>query len=453
MKTSLIGNIFPALRPKILCLMFIWASHAVKAQDKWTLRECIDYAVQNNIAVKQQELAVENSELELNTSLNSRLPSLNADAGQNFNFGRSPSMATGVYEPNRSASTGFSVSSSVPIFTGMRINNEIKSNRLNLMAATEGLEKARDDLSMNIALRYLEALFKKEILKVAAEQLALTSKQTERTETMVASEIAPRSQLYDIKAQLAGDRVSLTNAANDLALSLLNLAQLLNLEKTETFDIVEPELHDSIVSGLLRSPDRIYETAVENRPHVKEAEYRLRSSELGVKVAQSRYWPSISFGMSYNNGFNYVFDSGNNNSGISHQLKNNQREAIGLNMNIPVFNRFQVRNSVQAARLNLQNRMLELENIRQNLQKEIRQACQSAAAAQAKYAATEEACKAAEEALAYVEERYRVGKATVYEFSEAQAKLFGGRSEQLQAKYEYIFRMKILDFYMGEKIE
>jgi outer membrane protein len=403
--------------------------------------------------VKQQELAIENSELELNTSLNSRLPSLNADAGQNFNFGRSPSMATGIYEPNKSSSTGFSVSSSVPLFTGMRISNEIKSNRLNLMAATEGLKKAREDLSMNIALRYLDALFKKEILKVATEQHSLTSKQVERTETMVESGMAPRSQLYDIKAQLAGNRLNITNASNDLALSLLNLAQLLNLEKVETFDIVEPEMQDSVVSGLLRSPSRIYETAVETRPLVKEAEYRLRSSELGVKMAQSHYWPSISLGMSYNNGFNYVFDSGNSNSAISEQLKNNRREAIGLNMSIPLFNRFQVRNSVQAARLNLQNRMLELENVKQTLQKEIQQAYQSAVAARAKYVSTEEACKAAEEALAYAEERYGVGKATVYEFSEAQSKLFGNRSERLQAKYEYLFRMKILDFYMGEQIE
>ncbi|MDR0714782.1 MAG: TolC family protein [Bacteroidales bacterium] len=453
MKTLLTGNIAPALRLKMLFFFLAGASFTVNAQNKWTLRECIDYAVKNNISVKQHELAVETSEQELSNSRNSRLPSLSADVGQNFNFGRSPSMATGIYEENKSASTSFSLSSSMPVFTGMRIGSEIKSNRLNLMAATEGLKKAGEDLSMNIAQYYLEVLFRKEILKVTVEQHTLTAKQTERTESMVLSESAPRSQLYDMKAQLAKDRLNITNATNDLALSLLNLVQLLNLEKTEGFDIVEPELQDSIISGQLQSPDRIYETAVETRPQIKEAEYRLQSSELGVKIAQSHYWPSVNLGMSYNNGFNYGFDAGVNNSSISGQWKNNRREAIGLNMNIPIFNRFQVHNSVKTARLNLQNRVLELETVKLNLKKEIQQAHQSAVAAQTKYASTEEACKAAAEAFTYVEERYGVGKATVYELSEAQAKLFSSRSEQLQAKYEYLFRMKILDFYLGKEME
>ncbi|MDR3094265.1 MAG: TolC family protein [Bacteroidales bacterium] len=423
------------------------------AQKSWTLGECITYAVSNNISIKQQELVIENSELELSTSRNSWLPNLNAGAGQNFNFGRSPSMATGIYEQNKSSSTSFSVSSSMPVFSGMRITNEIKSNELNLKAATEGLKKAKEDVSLNIALYYLEALFKKEILKVTNEQYALTAKQTERTEAMVESGSVPRSQLFDIKAQLAKDRLSVTNAENDLALSLLNLAQLLNLENVDNFDIVEPELQENIRFELLQSPAQIYETAVSTRPRVKEAEYKLQSSEFGIKIAKSYYLPSLSLGLSYNNGFNHIFDDSVPATNISEQLRNNQREAIGLNLNIPIFNRMQTRNSIQTARLNQLNRSLELENIKLTLQKEIQQAYQSATAAQAKFVSTEEACNAASEAFTYSEEGYGVGKTTVYEFTEAQAKLFSSRSEQLQAKYDYLFRVKILDFYMGKDIE
>jgi outer membrane protein len=185
---------------------------------------------------------------------------------------------------------------------------------------------------------------------------------------------------------------------------------------------------------------------------VKEAQYRLESSEKGIKIAQSYYWPSVSLGLSYNNGFNHVFEDDITNSPISAQWKNNQREAIGLNMNIPIFNRMQTRNSVQGARLNRQNRLLELENVKLALQKDIQQAYRSATAAQAKYIATEKAQVAAAEAYLYAEERYSVGKATVYEFSEAQSQLFTSRSEQLQAKYEFLFRSKILDFYQGKEI-
>lgn len=441
------------MKPFLSFLLLLAITCSVGAQKNWTLSECITYAITNNITIKQQELAIENSELELSTSRNSWLPDLSAGAGQNFNFGRSPSMATGIYEQNKSSSTSFSVSSSMPIFTGMRITNEIKSNKLNLLAATEGLKKAKEDVSLNIALYYLEALFKKEILKVTAEQYALTAKQVERTEAMVESGSVPRSQLFDIKAQLAKDQLSITNAQNDLSLSLLNLAQLLNLEDVNNFDIVEPALQDNIQFELLQSPVHIYETAVGTRPHVKEAEYKLQSSEMGVKIAKSYYLPSLSFGLSYNNGFNHIFDNNVATTDFSEQLRNNQREAIGLNLSIPIFNRLQTRNSVQSARLNQQNRNLELENIKLTLQKEIQQAYQSATAARARYASTEEAYKAAAEAFTYSEEGYSVGKKTVYEFTEAQAKLFSSRSEQLQAKYDYMFRVKILDFYMGKELD
>ena len=434
-------------------ILIVVSFMSATAQQKWTLRECIDYAVEHNINIRQQKLAIENSEVNLNTSRNSRLPNLNAGASQNFNFGRSPSMATGIYEENKSASTGFSVSSSVPVFNGLRITNEIKSSELDLMAATEGLNKVKDDISVNIALYYMEALFKKEILKVRKEQSELTAKQVERTSAMVEAGSVPHSQLLDIKAQYANDKLVVVSADNDLSLSLLNLSQLLNLMNAADFDIAEPHRDINISTQIIPASANIYETALGVRPHVKEAEYKLESSAAGIKIAQSYYWPSVSLGFSYNNGFNHIFDNSITNTGISTQLKNNQREAIGLNLNIPIFNRMQTRNQVQHAQINLMNRELELENVKLALQKEIQQAYLSATAARAKYAATEEALDAARESHTYMEERYGLGKATVLELVEAQTKLSSSRSEQLQAKYEFLFRKKILDLYEGKEIE
>ena len=426
---------------------------SASAQQKWTLRQCIDYAIEHNINIKQQELAIKNSEVNLNTSQNSRLPNLNAGANQSFNFGRSQSMATGIYEENKSASTGFSVSSSVPVFNGFRISNEIRSSELDLKVATEGLNKAKDDISVNISLYYMEALFKKEILKVREEQCALTAKQMERTSIMVESGSVPRSQLFDIKAQFANDEMNVITAKNDLSLSLLNLAQMLNLVEVEGFDIMEPQQDIKIVAQIVQSPKQIYETAVGIRPHIKEAEHRLEGSEVGIKIAQSSYYPSLSLGLSYNNGFNHIFDDNVINPSVSSQLKNNQREAIGMNMNIPIFNRMQTRNQVQNARINMMNREFELENIKLGLQKEIQQAYLSATAAQSKYSATEKALDAAQESYIYTEERYGLGKATVFELVEAQTKLSSSRSEQLQAKYEFLFREKILNLYEGKEIK
>ena len=422
------------------------------SQQKWTLRECIDYAIEHNINIKQQELAIQSSEISLSTSRNSRLPSLNAGASQNVNFGRSPSMATGMYEDNKSASTSFSVSSSVPVFNGLRILNEIKSNELDLKAATEGLNKAKDDMSVNIALYYMEVLFKKEILKVRKEQQELTAKQVERTSLMVEAGSVPNSQLLDIKAQYANDELSVISANNDLLLSLLNLTQLLNMMDASNFDIAEPDTNIDFSYHILTPSAQIYETAVGIRPHVKEAEYRLESSKTGIKIAQSYYSPTLSLGASYNNGFNHVFDDAVTNTSVSSQLKNNQREAIGLNLNIPIFNRMQTRNQVQSARINQMNRDLELQNIKLALQKEIQQAYLSATTAQTKYIATENVLAAAQESFSSVEQRYELGKATVFELIEAQTKLSSSRSEQLQAKYEFLFRKKILDLYEGKDI-
>ena len=441
------------MRKILIILSAMAVSASLFGQRQWTLQECIEYAIANNIQIKQQELSVESSEIELNTSINSRLPSLSAGANQNFNFGRSPSMATGVYEQNTSSSTGFSLSSSVSIFNGMRISNQIEGNKLNLMAATEGLKKAKDNLALNVASYYLDILFKKELLKIAQQQHALTEKQVERTQIMANEGSIPASQVYDIKSQLARDDLNITNSRNDLSLSLLNLAQLLNLTNNEGFDITDPQLTMDESISSLQNPDRIYNTAISIKPQVKEAEYRLESSRIDIKLAKSGYWPSISFGASYNNGFNHIFDSGANNISISDQISNNQRQALGLNMSIPIFNRFQTRNQVRMAQIATNNRELELDNIKLSLYKEIQQAYQSALAAQARYISTGKAYEAAQEAYRYAEERYELRILSTYDFNEARTKLAATLSEQLQAKYDFIFRNKILDFYMGEQME
>ena len=451
MKQSISRNLISRnLLPTILTLFI---SCTLSAQNRWTLRECMEYAIEHNIEIKQQSLNVENSEMELNTSRNSRLPNLNAGASQSLNFGRSPSMATGIYEQNTSAGTSFSISSSVPIYNGGRISNEIYGNELNLKAAVEGLNRAKENLSLNVTASYLDVLFKKEILKVCNEQCALTSKQAERTAIMAEEGKVPRSQVYDIKAQLAREETNRTIAQNDHDQSLLNLAQLLNIIEIAHFDILEPATIESFRIAYIENPDLVYEAALEQKPLIKEAAYRLQSSEMSVRMVQSNFLPTVSFGVSYSNGFNHLFGSDVNNISLSSQLSNNPRQAIGININIPIFNRLQTRNQLRSARLNVENKTLELEHAKITLHKEIQQAYRSAVAAQAKYASTAKALEATMEAFKYAQERYELQMISAYEYSEAQTKLFASRSEQVQAKYDFLFRSKILDFYKGVEIE
>lgn len=434
----------------------------VNAQSKWTLRQCIDHAIENNIDIKQQVLDVENARIDLSTSKNSRLPNLNAGINQSFDFGRSlveqydsNGTTTGYgYENATTSNTGFNISSNTQLFTGFRISNEIKVRELNLLASMETLNKAKDNMELQVTSYYLETLFKKELLKVYQEQLALTNVQMEKTQILVETGKIPQSQLFDMKAQQANDELNVTTGKNALDLALLNLAQVLNLLDVSNFDIVDPEVGDVIAENIssILPVQQIFKTAIAIKPHVKVAEHNLESSKKNLKVAQSGYWPTLSLDLGYSNRLLHKYGNYENRS-MKSQLQNNSAENIGLTLSIPIFDRFQTRNQVRSARLAIESNELALDNVKLVLFKEIQQAYQNAVAAQAKYTSTEKAAKASDVSFKYAQERYDVGKSTVFEYSEAQTKVLTSKSEQLQAKYDFLFRAKILDFYSGKPIE
>lgn len=437
------------------CFFLAGAGQAQETAKQWSLEECIRYAIEHNIELKQRVQEQEIRKVELQTSKFSWLPDLNANIGQNFDFGRSPSK-TGVIVDQNSANTSASVSLSMPIFDGLRIPNDIAARKLDLKAATESLNKAKEDLSINVASYYLQVLYNKEMLKIAELQVALSSEQVTKTDALVKAGKVPLSQLYDIKAQLAKDEVTLTEARNNVALALLDLTQTLELERDGgNFDVVEPNTEDAVeeyMSSIL-PPDHVYDHAVAFKPQIKEQEYLLESQKKSLKIAQAGYYPKLNFGASYSNGYyHYSGDGEYNNIPFGDQLKNNGRKTVGFSLSIPIFNRFQVRNNVRAARINIINRELMMDNAKKVLYKEIQQAYYNATAAQEKYISSDKSVIASREAFTYAQERYDAGKSTVFEFSEAKTKYAQSLSEQTQSKYNFIFRAKILDFYNGTPI-
>ena len=425
-------------------------------QTKWRLRECIEYAINHNIEIKQQALAVDSSQIRLDTDKKGRLPDLNVEVGQSFQFGGAPFVQKDMLGASRLSATTVSVYSSVPIFTGFRIGNQIRSSELKLLASVENLKKAKENLELYITSLYLDALFKKEIVRIYNEQFKLTEIQVGRTEVLVNSGKVPESQLYDIKAQLARNELSLISAQNELTLSLLYVAQALNLEDIDNFDIVEPNMEGDVVDQNAHSfsytPVQIYQIALGVKPHVKEAEYWLASSMKDIKIAESYRLPSLSLAFSASDGYNYLFKRNLRNDGFMDQIQDNRREAIGLTLTIPIFNRGRVQHQVKMANLNKNLRELELDNVKLTLYKEIQEAYSGAMSSKAKYTSTIKAYQAAQESFIYAELRYEVGKLTVFEYNEVQTKLLGSKSEQIQAKYDLLFRAKILDFYRGLSI-
>ena len=434
--------------------LFCLPAGAQETAKQWSLEECIRYAIENNIDLKQRELEQQSREVDLHTSKYSWLPSLNASVGENFGFGRSESK-DGLIVDRNSANTTAGIQLSMPLLD-LKIPSDIAARKLDLKASFETLNKAKEDLSINVASYFLQALYNKEMLKIAELQVALSLEQVTKTEALYNAGKVPVSQLYDMKAQLAKDEVTLTESKNNVKLALLDLAQSLELERDgENFDILEPETGDAVeqyMSSII-PPDQVYDHAVGFKPQIKEQEYLLESQKKMLKVAQAGYYPKLNFSAGYSNGYYHNFGDGDyNNASFSDQLKNNGQKSVGFSLSIPIFNRFQVRNSVRSARINIHNRELMMENSKKTLYKEIQQAYYNATAAQEKYVSSDKSVDASKIAFSYAEERYGAGKSTVFEYSEAKTKYAQSLAEQTQSKYNFIFRAKILDFYNGTPI-
>ncbi|MDO5571023.1 MAG: TolC family protein [Bacteroidales bacterium] len=442
---------------KINCLLaaFLISIFSVNAQKNWTLKECIEYAVENNIDIKKQIIAKENQEIQLNTAKMSRLPNLNAGVGQNFGFGRSADR-DGVTKDNSSSSSSFNLSTGVPIFTGFRIPNEIKYQKFELAAAIEDLNKAKEDLSLNITSYFLQTMLYKELLVIAQEQVKLSKEQVKQTEALVNAGKSALSELADMQSQLAKDELSLTESSNNVKISLLTLSQLLNLDSESGFDIEMPDLNQLYLSNIndLESPMAVFEKSVENRSSIKSAQFKLNGSQHSLKIARAGYYPTLNMNAGYSNNYfyNYNLEEGYKNSSFSNQIKNNGSEYIGLSLSIPLFNRFSTRNQVRQTQLNIENMKLSLLNAKQNLYKEIQQAYTSAVASGDKYKSAQKAVAAAKIAFGYESEKFANGRSTPFDLDNVQTRYNRALSEEAQAKYDYVFRVKILDFYNGKPL-
>lgn len=429
-------------------------SAGLQAQETWSLRRCIDYAIEHNIDIRQAANTAEQSAVEVNTAKWARLPNLNGSANQSWNWGRTqtavPDETTGdystVYVNTASNGTNMQLSTSIPLFTGLELPHQYSLAKLNLKAATADLQKAKDDISINIASAYLQVLFNQELHDVALGQVELSLQQCQRIEGLAGVGKASSAEVADARARVAQDRMTAVQTENDYRLSLLTLSQLIELDSPEGFMLESPST--AITPSPVTPPDDIYQTALTSKASIQAAQYRLEGSKRSVRIAQSGYYPQLSLngslGTSYYSTINRTFRQ---------QMGDNFSKYVGVSLNVPLFNRLATRNRVRTARLQQENYALQLENAKKTLYKEIQQAWYNATAAESKYASSHAATLASEESFRLMTQKYENGKANAVEFNEAKQNLMKAQSDELQAKYEYLFRTKILDFYKGVPIE
>ena len=425
---------------------FLMASTPMVQAQTMSLSDCIQYALQHSTTVQQQQLSVRNQKLQLNTSRWSRLPDLSASVSTGWSFGRTTSAESNGYESVNSMGTSFGISASMPVFTGFRITNQIRSDRYTLQATTANLDKARKDIGIQVATYYLNALYYRGLTDVQRQQVGLDSVAAINARALFDAGKKPESEVAAAEAQLAVSRHSLVEAMGNETLARLDLMQALNLEgSVEQFAV--QNVDTSLLSQDIRPADLIFADAQDRYPTILAARCQLESSKYNLKVTKSSYMPSLYLSASYSTSYQYLYNSQYTLPSFADQFRNYGSKYVGLSLSIPIFNRFATRNSVRQARLSIENQNIALTEAQQSLYKEVQQAYWNAVKARDNYASARQTSASTRLSYQYQADRYAAGKGTAYDLQQASNQHQKSLQDELQARYEFLMRLKILDFY------
>lgn len=417
-------------------------------QQIWSLEECVKYAIDHNIQIKQQTIQTKVQKNSLDQSKLNLLPTISGQASHDYSFGRALDQNTYTFYNQTVLQDYFYLGGRTDLFNGLQNLNTIQRNKYELLAGEQDLQKIRDNVSLNVALAYLQILLNKELVTANENQLNITLQQIEKTKKLVDAGSVARGNLLQIEAQAAQEELSLITMKNQLETSYLNLTQLLEIESPAGFEIVVPEIQveqNSVITGNI---DEIYNLAAQTRPEIKSSELKLTASEYDLKIARGARSPSISLSHTFGTRYSYIKDMPGLQS-FEDQLKNNKNYGLGVSLSIPVLNGWQVNKNISNSKLAVESSQYSLEGTKKQLYKDIQQAYTDAVAALKKYNASLKAVSSSEESFRYTEQKFNVGMITPVDYNASKTQLLNAQSDMSQAKYEFIFKTKVLDFYKG----
>ncbi|MDQ3050170.1 MAG: TolC family protein [Bacteroidota bacterium] len=452
--TGICQQVRKYIKPVLFFSIAILLSCSATAQKAWTLQECIEYALKNNIQIKQSELTAELSTVNFYQSKAAFFPSINANSNYTYNFGRSVNPYTNVYTNQEVQSMNISASGSLPIFNGFQIMNSLSQSKYEYMASHENLAKIKNDISLNVAAAYLQVLYSKEALKAVDDRLNAATQNRDRTKIMVDAGSMAQGNFLDAEAALAAEELAKVNADNQLITAIITITQLLELKSTEDFDVAQPAVDIRDLSSLSISADEIYNTALKTLPDFRASALNIQSAEKGLAISRGARYPRLSLGGGLSTGYSNVATRFLTNEEISFndQLNENYNKYLGLSLSIPIFNGWATESSVKRAKINLENVKYNDQLIRNQAYKSIVQAHADAIAAQQKYTASQKAASSSNEAFVYAEKKYNVGMLSSIEFLNVRNTSSRAESDLIQAKYDFIFRLKVIDFYLGKSL-
>jgi outer membrane protein len=431
----------------ITCLILIQVNGFAQKQI-WSLEECIKYAIDHNIQIKQQTIQTKVQKNSLDQSKLNLLPTINGQASHDYSFGRALDQNTYTFYNQTVLQDYFYLGGRTDLFNGLQNLNTIQKNKYELLAGEQDLQRIRDNVALSVALAYLQILLNKELVTANENQLNITLQQIEKTKKLVDAGSVARGNLLQIEAQAAQEELSLITMANQLETSYLNLTQLLELGSPAGFEIVVPEItveQNSVVTGNI---DEIYNLAAQSRPEIKSSELKLTASEYALKIAKGARSPSISLSHTFGTRYSFIKDVPGFQS-FEEQLKNNKNYGLGVSMSIPILNGWQVNKNISNSKLTVESSQYTLEGSKKELYKNIQQAYTDAVAALKKYNASSKAVSSMEESFRYTEQKFSVGMITPVDYNVSKTQLLNAQSDMSQAKYEFIFKTKVLDFYKG----
>ncbi|KGN81862.1 TolC family protein [Porphyromonas sp. COT-290 OH860] len=412
-----------------------------------TLEDCIRLAKMRNLELKARELSIGRVRVQLEAKRSDFLPSLSANAGQGFSFGRSQDK-TGVYVDRSSATTSVSVSGSLSLFSGFQRLHDLKAAQLDVAGATAELQKAKEDLALQVTQLYYSWLFAREVARSTAEQCERTKQVRDYTRGMVTSGRWSKDKLSEAEAQLATEELRHLEALNSLDLAKLDLTQAIDSPTDVEIQGVELTQQSLSLGHAIASADQIYDSALEIRPELQIAKNAIGSAKHNILSARSGYYPSLSLSTGYSNNYYYQYGAfAALNPSLADQWDHNGRSYIGLNLSIPIFDAFRTRSRIRMAKINYTERTLQLEQAKKKLYKEIAQARANVLATERKISVSEASLLASDEALQLVEAKLMAGKATMNEYSEAKTRHLLAEIEALKSKYDFVLRSRVLGFY------
>jgi len=443
-------------------LAIILFAAPLHAQKKWTLQECVDYALKNNISVRQSELDLQTTAVTKKDALGAFLPTANITGSHTWNVGLNINPLTNLLQQQTLQYSNAGLSAQFDIYKGLENQVRYRRAKMAIIAGQYQVQKMKDDAALNVANAFLEILFNKENLKVQQQQLGIDQKQLQRSSDLVEGGQIPKGDLLDIEATIASDKQKVIAAENTLLISKLSMAQLLQLADFTNFDIADEEYNSQQSEVLLQTPQAIFDKAKGIRTEIKLALANLDLAEQDIKVARRAYQPalrgfySLNTRISYADNVTYTTPENGvpvpvltNPPSFWSQFVDNRGHSFGFQLSVPILNGFATRNSVERAKVALEKSRLAYDQQKVDLERNVYTAFTDAQGALRSYEAAVASANARAGALSYAKERYEVGLINVFDLNQAQTLSVNAQSEVLRTKYDFIFRTKILEFYFG----